>query len=746
MRRGSRDGDPPSRSGGLSASLARADASGDAERAYGRSSSYGAGPVPRASSSGADRGPEHEESPRAKRERWGATYRSPYAQSAGMDIPSAGASRRSRIGAAPAYDSATRSYGRDHYASRAEAQPRSFSRAPISPSSDDRPAGLPSRRALDRRASTDLGSSPTTTFERHDAQRRRDAEARDADVIARALGRASVVESRPLASRRDDDDDARVNIFGHDHRAHPGHPSASSAPSRVGSSSAERRARLLDRARRVAADRSTPDPAAGSGRSFGDARFFSGGDDVDARARGGPGDGSFGVGDYGASLVFPDSRRLRDAPSSPPGAGGSLSGFSLDLDEIDARRRELARRKAATLAAVANPEPKAREVKMFDRPRGLRGLSNLGNTCFIASCVQCLAHAPPTARYFLDDAKSGDDENGRASASGPARVLAPATERLVRAIHAGGDHAGPGGRGAHAPKDFLRAMDRAPPLDLFADGDQHDSQEFLRYLLDRLNDELNVVRVAPPYVEEKDDFTERESDKAERLWAKYKARTSSVVADAFAGQLQSLVTCDACGKASSSYDPFWDLSLPLRRAGEPDAAPPSRAGSLIRYVAGGGATSEPLDVRDCLEAFAEDERLSGQNAFRCPRCKAVGGATKRLRIKRWPRVLVLHLKRFSWNERGRPGRKIDRAVDVPGDIELRDVLCAEERASHAPVRYGLFGVIDHSGSLSGGHYTATCDAGGGEWYRFDDETVTRTKGAPKSSRHAYVLMYALKSR
>ena len=276
MRRGSRDGDPPSRSGGLSASLARADASGDAERAYGRSSSYGSGPVPRASSSGADRGPEQEESPRAKRERWGATYRSPYAQSAGMDIPSAGASRRSRIGAAPAYDSATRSYGRDHYASRAEAQPRSFSRAPISPSSDDRPAGLPSRRALDRRASTDLGSSPTTAFERHDAQRRRDAEARDADVIARALGRASVVESRPLASRRDGDDDARVNIFGHDHRAHPGHPSASSAPSRVGSSSAERRARLLDRARRVAADRSTPDPAAGSGEASADARFFGG--------------------------------------------------------------------------------------------------------------------------------------------------------------------------------------------------------------------------------------------------------------------------------------------------------------------------------------------------------------------------------------------------------------------------------------------------------------------------------------
>jgi ubiquitin C-terminal hydrolase len=47
--------------------------------------------------------------------------------------------------------------------------------------------------------------------------------------------------------------------------------------------------------------------------------------------------------------------------------------------------------------------------------------------------------------------------------------------------------------GAHVPRDFINAMDKCPPLDLFTDRDQHDSQEFLRMLLDNLNDELNTV-------------------------------------------------------------------------------------------------------------------------------------------------------------------------------------------------------------------------------------------------------------
>ena len=396
-----------------------------------------------------------------------------------------------------------------------------------------------------------------------------------------------------------------------------------------------------------------------------------------------------------------------------------------------------------------------RRVVMFDRALGLRGLVNLGNTCFASACLQSLAHTPPLAEFVL----RGSPEDF------PNASVAHEFARVVRAIHRSDTVSS--SRDAHDPRAFMRALDARPPLNLFTDGDQHDSQEFLRFLLDALDEDLNAVTTAPPYSEEKEDLSEPESAKAARLWAKYRSRTSGVVVDVFAGQLRSAVICHACGKASTSYDPFWDLSLPLRgkrrREEEKDKASRGtsssttstarRSGSaslLSRYMGvgrSGASSSGSLSVMDCLDAFAEDEPLLGADAFRCPRCETRGAATKRLRVQRWPRVLVLHLKRFQWNDRGRPGRKIDTAVDVPRTLSLSPYLAegAVTANGGGDARYELFAAINHVGSLAGGHYTAAADAGAGEWYAFDDEHVSGLgDGPPESSRGAYVLFYALK--
>ena len=95
--------------------------------------------------------------------------------------------------------------------------------------------------------------------------------------------------------------------------------------------------------------------------------------------------------------------------------------------------------------------------------------------------------------------------------------------RVVRAIHK--SDALTSSRDAHDPRAFVRALGRAPhPLDLFTDGDQHDSQEFLRFLLDALDEDLNAVTTPPAYFEEKDDLSEPESAKAARLWGQARAR------------------------------------------------------------------------------------------------------------------------------------------------------------------------------------------------------------------------------
>ena len=105
---------------------------------------------------------------------------------------------------------------------------------------------------------------------------------------------------------------------------------------------------------------------------------------------------------------------------------------------------------------------------------------------------------------------------------------------------------------------------------------------------------------------------------------------------------------------------------------------------------------------------------------------------------RAPRVLILVLKRFSfnWMRRG----KVETPVVAPErGLQLGE--CAASDAAAAAV-YDLIGVVNHMGSTVGGHYTANCRVGEGTWYNFNDSAahVTSAPGnAPKSQ--PYVLFY-----
>lgn len=58
-----------------------------------------------------------------------------------------------------------------------------------------------------------------------------------------------------------------------------------------------------------------------------------------------------------------------------------------------------------------------------------------------------------------------------------------------------------------------------------------------------------------------------------------------------------------------------------------------------------GKTIDKLE--DCFHAFTEDEKLEGNEAFWCSVCEARTAATKVLHIQRFPKALVLHIKRFK---------------------------------------------------------------------------------------------------
>ncbi|XP_037001369.2 ubiquitin carboxyl-terminal hydrolase 45 isoform X2 [Artibeus jamaicensis] len=136
-------------------------------------------------------------------------------------------------------------------------------------------------------------------------------------------------------------------------------------------------------------------------------------------------------------------------------------------------------------------------------------------------------------------------------------------------------------------------------------------------------------------------------------------------------------------------------------------------------------TSKECSVQSCLYQFTSMELLMGNNKLLCENCtekkqkcqretssaekKAEGiytNARKQLLISAVPVILILHLKRF--HQAGLSLRKVNRHVDFPLVLDLAPFCSATCKNVHIgeEVLYGLYGIVEHSGSMRGGHYTA----------------------------------------
>lgn len=119
---------------------------------------------------------------------------------------------------------------------------------------------------------------------------------------------------------------------------------------------------------------------------------------------------------------------------------------------------------------------------------------------------------------------------------------------------------------AFAPKNFKNVIGRYGPS--FSGYGQQDSQEFLLFLLDGLQEDLNRIQ-KKPYIEKPDSTDEMVNnptalkEMAAKCWEIYKARNDSVVTDLFAGMYKSTVVCPVCDKVSIIFDPFNNLTLQL---------------------------------------------------------------------------------------------------------------------------------------------------------------------------------------
>ena len=168
------------------------------------------------------------------------------------------------------------------------------------------------------------------------------------------------------------------------------------------------------------------------------------------------------------------------------------------------------------------------------------------------------------------------------------------------------------------------------------------------------------------------------------------------------GQLLATMCCSRCPYTSPAVDGFSCLSIQIRNG-------PS------------------LLIDDCVEDFLGDEEMSIEDGWRCRDCCEVMPGTKTFSVVKSPKLLIIHLKRFSFADG--QGSKIVTEVGIGTNLEV------------AGVQYKLIGLVKHQGSKESGHYVAVIQTSNG-WLECNDVSVRR---ATMEDLHwcpdAYILFY-----
>jgi ubiquitin carboxyl-terminal hydrolase 8 len=246
---------------------------------------------------------------------------------------------------------------------------------------------------------------------------------------------------------------------------------------------------------------------------------------------------------------------------------------------------------------------------------GSVGMHNLGNSCYINSVVQCLNHMEPLIEFFVNGTYA--NELNRKNPLGSGGRVATAYAAMLKEVWSGK-------YSALAPRMLKQTVAMFAPQ--FNNSYQHDSQEFCQFLMDGLHEDCNRVK-SKPYVEELEGFGMADATAAIETWKKHLLRHDSIIVDRCQGMHRSHLTCPKCGRESIKFDAFSTISLPLTS----------------------DKKEHGIDLQYCIEKFLEGEQLDELNAWYCPSCKKHVCALKMIALWSVPDILILHLKRFTFD-------------------------------------------------------------------------------------------------
>ncbi|OMJ87265.1 hypothetical protein SteCoe_11032 [Stentor coeruleus] len=341
-----------------------------------------------------------------------------------------------------------------------------------------------------------------------------------------------------------------------------------------------------------------------------------------------------------------------------------------------------------------------KKLSMSKSP-GIRGLKNLGNTCFINSVIQSLSNCKPLKYYLIENQSSPFFK----SLCEEKKLLREFINLLIE-IWKVGD--------AIAPEDFISSV--FEETQWFRRGDQADAHEFLMFFINYLNESF----MAPT----------RESD--------------TIIEEIFFGKMTTTFTCNKCNTITEKYEKFNDINLPITPVDIKDdnsykaflRNQKSNLQFYKRLVNLFKGSNVDISINDCLNAFFDSVHIKKLTELKmCDICDEKTDFIRRSFITTPPKNLAVILKRYGKYTKPKYKVRFPLYLDA-----------TEYTENHTKAFYNLYAIIDHFGVVNMGHYKCYCKNHlDDKWYCFNDNKINEVTNEFISSLQAYIGFYELTS-